>query len=88
MQVTIKGHVFAQQNSWETKPSFTFFDFDASEWIKVVPAQVTVEIPDDWDIRPAKVDALQKELEAVRAAFQARVTEINGQIQSLLAIEA
>jgi hypothetical protein len=87
MKLTIKGHVYAQQESWHPKPIFTFFDFAADGWVPICAHEVVVDIPDDFDIRPAKIIQLEQEKEKLRAAFTARITEINGEIQSLLAIE-
>ncbi|CDY79427.1 hypothetical protein BGLT_02208 [Caballeronia glathei] len=87
--ITIKGAIFALQHRWERAPSYTFYSFDASDehTVKVCDHEFTVEIPDDFDLRPGLVANLEREKEKLRAAFTARVTEINGQIQSLLAIE-
>jgi hypothetical protein len=55
--------------------------------IFVGTAEVTFEVPDNFDPRPAQVKALQaKELE-LRAQFAAAVTEIHRQISQLQAIE-
>jgi hypothetical protein len=87
MQLTIKGHIYAMQNPWETKPNFTFFDFPASDWVPVMAHEITVEIPDTFDIRPGLVSNLEREKEKLSREFNAKVMEINQEIQSLLAIE-
>jgi hypothetical protein len=87
MKLTIQGHIYAQQNSWDTKPHFTFFDFEANDWVPVVAHEITIEVPDNFDIRPGMIAKLEKEKEDIKAAFAARITEINSHIQSLLAIE-
>jgi hypothetical protein len=90
MKVTIKGAIYATQWKWEKKPSsYDFYCFDASDehTVKVMDHEFTVEIPDDFDTRPALVAQLEQEKQKLSAEFQARVTEINAQIQSLLAIE-
>lgn len=46
-----------------------------------------VEVPDGFDPRSGIVANLEREKAEVTAKFQARITEINGRIQSLLAIE-
>lgn len=87
MKVTIKGHVFASQEVWDLKPQFTFFDFEASKgWVKVMPHEITVDVPDDFDIRPGQVEALEREKERITGEFQARLTDINRKIMELLAI--
>lgn len=88
MQLTIKGFIYAQKEAWHTKPEFTFFDFEnCNNWVKVMPHEFTVEIPDDFDIREGLVANLEREKQKVTADFHKRVTEINAEIQSLLAIE-
>ena len=90
MKVEIKGAIDATQWKWEKKPSsYDFYCFDASDehTVKVMDHEFTVEIPDDFDTRPALVAQLEQEKQKLSAEYQARVTEINGQIQSLLAIE-
>lgn len=52
------------------------------------PYEFTVDVPDEFDIRAGLVANLESEKLAVMAAYQKRVTEINAQIQQLLAIEA
>jgi hypothetical protein len=91
MQVTIKGAVVFGKFDWDHgKPSFKFFDYDPSgkDHVKVADHTVTVEVPDDFDPRSLMVQSLEREKQNLTAAFQARITEINGKIQSLLAIES
>lgn len=53
----------------------------------VTETSATFEVPDNFNPVPAQVAALEAEKQAARAAFQKRVTELDAQIQSLLAIE-
>jgi hypothetical protein len=55
--------------------------------IFVGTAEVTFEVPDDFDPRPAQVKALQAKEQELRAQFAAAVTEIHRQISQLQAIE-
>jgi hypothetical protein len=55
-------------------------------WTLVGPVEVEVEVPDDFDARPAKIAALEAEKQKLRAAFAARVTEIEREISQLQAI--
>jgi hypothetical protein len=50
-------------------------------------AVIEVDVFDQKEIVANKVDALREEIKATRAKATARCTEIEGQIQSLLAIE-
>lgn len=88
---TIKAFVVAEQYSWEDTPRFTPLGFDPGKMGMdhyVVVAQTTfdVHIPDDFDMRPHQVAALEKKKREAQAAFAAKVKEIDDQINSLLAI--
>lgn len=90
MKVTIKGAIYAVKYDWSDTTFYMFKDYDpaSNEYVKVCDHEFTVDIPDDFDMRPGLVANLEKEKRELRAAFQARVTDIDAQIQSLLAIEA
>jgi hypothetical protein len=90
MQVSITGTVAFGKFDWEGgAPGFKFFDYtpNGKEFVKVADHTVTVDVPDDFDPRSLMVQSLEQEKQKLTAAFQARITEINGQIQNLLAIE-
>jgi hypothetical protein len=90
MQATIKGCVVFGKFDWEHgAPGFKFFDFNPSgkDFVKVADHTVTVDVPDDFDPRSLMVQSLEQEKQKLTAAFQARITEIDGQIQNLLALE-
>lgn len=53
----------------------------------VRPVEVEVDIPEDFDLRAAKLAQLEAEQVKVRAAFQARITEIQREIAKLQALE-
>lgn len=93
MKVEIKGYVlfgqYEHEARWGGKPYFTFKDYDPSEGFVVVREEtLTLEVPEEFDPRPQMVEKLEAEKKRIEAEFQARVTQINAQIQSLLAIEA
>ncbi|MBS6362126.1 hypothetical protein [Burkholderia sp.] len=99
MKVTINGHLFAQQKEdydYGTgrivgTVEYSFWECDMSksfpEYVKVCDHSFEVEVPDGFDPRSGIVANLEREKAEVTAKFQARITEINGRIQSLLAIE-
>jgi hypothetical protein len=60
---------------------------DSEERIFVSEQTVTVEVPVDFDYRPALIKALEAEKEKARADFAARVTSLDRRINELLAIE-
>ena len=89
MKVTIKGFIHYRKQAWMDSGSYSFMPCDMTEcgYVNVMPHEIAVEVPDDFDPRPHQVAALIAEKQKARADFQARVTEIDRQIQSLLAIE-
>ena len=93
MKIELKGFLFCRLYGGKTE--FELLPWDCRAWaeatrdsrIFVQEHTITVEVPDDFDPRPQQVAALEAEKQKARAAFQARITEIDRQIQSLLAIE-
>ena len=94
MKVTVKGFVFWKKD-YREKGVFELLPWDCREWgetnsdgrVFVKEHTTEIEVPDDFDPRPQQVAALEAEKQKARAEFQARVTEIDRKIQSLLAIE-
>ena len=89
MKITIDGWICAQQYQWDTEPTFTFFGFkpnDDSSWHAVAPHSVEFELPDDFDIRSFKINALLSEKDKARADFAKRVEAIDKQISELQAL--
>ena len=89
MKVTIKGFINYKKDGWREGNDYHFYKYDMSEhgYVTVMPHEIEVEIPDDFDPRPHQVAAFIAEKQKARADFLKRVTEIDRQIQSLLAIE-
>jgi hypothetical protein len=91
MQVTLKGFIHAEKEPWDEKAKYAVYPFDMSKTsrntVLIGEQDIEVDIPDGFDIRPGLVENLEKEKQRITAEFQARVTELNGQIQSLLALE-
>ena len=93
MLIELKGFVFCRL--YGGKPEFEMLPWDCRTWTEdaqsglvfVKEHTTTVEVPDDFDPRPQQVAALEAEKQKARAEFQKRITEIDRQIQSLLAIE-
>lgn len=50
-------------------------------------ATVTLDVPDERTLVDNKVEALRQEVKATRAEASAKVTQLEGQIQNLLAID-
>ena len=89
MKVTIKGFINYKNDGWYDGDDYHFNKYDMSEhgYVTVMPHEIEVEGPDDFDPRTKQVAALIAEKQKARADFLKRVTEIDRQIQSLLAIE-
>lgn len=93
MLINLKGFVFCRMVGDKTE--FELLPWDCRTWdasladgrVFVKEHLTTVEVPDDFDPRPQQVAALEAEKQKARAKFQARITEIDRQIQSLMAIE-
>lgn len=93
MKIELNGYLFCRLICG--KIEFELMPWDCRLWgetaqdgrIFVQEHLTTVEVPDDFDPRPQQVAALEAEKQKARADFQARITEIDRQIQSLMAIE-
>lgn len=96
---TITATVSAYMNRWssvdelmERKPkdaigAIFIGDTTDSTWIRIGSASVTVEIADDKEIKAGLVDSLKATKKKIQADAEKSITEIDAQIQSLLAIE-
>lgn len=65
---------------------FGNYDKSPSGWTFIGDAEITVTIPDERTLIDNKVEALREEAKAIRAEATAKVTQIESQIQNLLAI--
>jgi hypothetical protein len=92
-QHTIKGYIVFETWDGEREGKFRFQEFKAltncTGYTQVPVSEHTLicEIPDDFDPRAMQIAALEKAREQVRAEFARRITEIEAQINNLLAIE-
>jgi len=93
MKIELKGYLFCRLYGGELE--FELLPWDCRTWdasladgrVFVTEHTTTVEVPDDFDQRPQQVAALEAAKQKARDEFQERITEIDRQIQSLLAIE-
>ncbi|MBB5414052.1 hypothetical protein [Paraburkholderia atlantica] len=100
MKITTKVHVhakqvqrycadtgtFTEELGWEVYP----FDMSKSfgDRVSVGEQEITIDVPDDFDMRTGLVANLEAEKKRLMAEFNARVAAIDGQIQKYLAIDA
>ena len=89
MKVTQTMYIRANER-YNGKIDFDLVAADMSDygWLMVGTHDVTFEAPDNFDIRQIKAKAIEKEMATVKAAFQARITELQRAYNEILAIEA
>lgn len=90
MKKTLTAYLVAEQYDWDESPSFCLWPFPPTQTTdRAVLGTVTVEvdIPDDFDIRPSKIAALEGQIERETAAFTAKVTGMRRKIAELKALE-
>ena len=93
MIIDMNGYVFCRESGGKVK--FEMLPWDCRTWdnslkdgrVFVKEHTITIEVPDDFDPRTLQVQMLEAEKQKARANFQASITEIDRQIQSLLDIE-
>ena len=91
MKKTIKGYL--HYSTWVcTLGEIRFFETDMSavqsmDVVLIKPHEFEVDIPDDFDPRPAQIKALEEKQKQAAAAFHAMNTEIMRQISQLQALE-
>ena len=94
-QITTKMYVFWRKSDYTGEEEFGLIAWDFRTWdansrggrVFVKEIEVTFDVPDDFNPVPEQLAILEAAKQKARAEFQARVTEIDRQIQSLLAIE-
>jgi hypothetical protein len=90
MKITITVHIHHRKYAWENKGYFfalpSKFDDDDSRTY-VGPQEVEIEVPDDFDPRPAQIAALDAQKQKIMADFNKSVAEINERISRLQALE-
>ena len=87
MKVTIPGFIAYRKNNYDEQCyHFHACKMEEYGYITIQPHTLEVEIPDGFDPTAQEVAALEEEKRRVHAAYQARVTEIDRQIQNRLAL--
>lgn len=90
MKVKVTVHIHYSQYSWEEKGEFVVYSCqleDAEHRTYVGEQEIEIEVPDDYDPRGQKIDALEKYKLKVMGDYQKMVTEINERISKLQALE-
>ena len=94
-QITVTQYVYWEKSAYTGEGRFSVLPWDMRTWtakeqsgrIFVKEIETTFEVPVNFDPTSQQIAALKAEKAQAMAEFQARVTEIDRQIQSLLAIE-
>jgi hypothetical protein len=90
MKVKTTVHIHYSQFSWEQKGNYEVFSFkapDTEHRTYVCEQEIEIEVPDNYDPRAQKIEALQAQKLKIMADYQKTVTEINARISKLQAIE-
>lgn len=102
MKVTIPGFIYAkgtrhfsmELNRFVEGPEYSFHTTDNladgeyfRDYIVACPHEIVAEVPETFDPRAQLVKNLEAEKRRLKAEFGKRVTEIDRQIQTYLAIE-
>lgn len=93
--ITIPGFIYAvQPESWQhgdvniiSGVAYKFSIYDSNKPGKVCPLKLTFNLPEKFNAAESFVKNLEAEKQKAMADFQARITEIDRQINQLLAIE-
>lgn len=89
---TITGYIVSTQYGLKDAPLIEFRTYKPSaeyspNTVIVREHSFDVDVPDDFDPRPAMIASLQEQKQIVRAEFAKKVKQLDDQIADLLAIE-
>lgn len=86
--ITKTVYLSAEPATWEDDGyHYTMLDFETAHRITVGSMEVSIDIPDDFDITNAHIEILRAEKQKIHAEAQVKTNNLEEQIQSLLAIE-
>jgi hypothetical protein len=90
MKTTITAHLHYFKFFWDEKGEFELFSCkfnDDEHRTYIGERQIEVEVPDNYDPRAQQIAALKKLKQKVMADSQKEMTEIDGKISKLQALE-
>ena len=90
MKIKTTIHIHYSQYPWDQAGEYLAFygKLDDNDHRTYVCSQeIEIEVPDNYDPRPAKIAALEAQRAKAAADYQQTVTEINRRISELQAIE-
>jgi len=88
MKTTIYIHF--TKFSWQNQGRFEVFSYELTNdenHAYVGSQEIELNVPDNYDPRPAQIAALEQQKQKVMADYQKSVTEINERISKLQALE-
>ena len=90
MKTTITAHLHYLKFAWEEKGEFELFSCklgDDEHRTYIGEREIEVEVPDNYDPRAQQIAALEKQKQRVMADSHKAITEIEGKISNLQALE-
>ncbi len=88
MKITKTIYLSASPASWEEDGyNFTIVDFEREDCIAISSMEVTMEVPEGFDLNTGQVDLLKTEKQKILAEAGLKAANIEDQIQRLLFIE-
>ncbi len=90
MKVKVTVHVYCTQYSWEPTGQYQviYTKLDDDEFrTHVCEQEIEIEVPDGYDPRAQKIEALQEKKRKIMADYQKTVSDINHRINNLQALE-
>lgn len=91
MKKTLKGFLHMSTDSWSLgELTFRHADYTGNTSmgeVMIKPLEIEVDVPDDFDPRPAQIAALKEKQNKAAAAFHAMNNDFMRQINELQALE-
>lgn len=86
--ITETVYLTARPASWEKCGyAFSLVSFESKDYIYLGSVEVTMDVPQGYDLTNAHIDILKAEKSSIQAEAHIKANNIEDQIQRLLAIE-
>ena len=93
MKTKIQGFIVARQYRWEKAPEYTFYPKEMThrsdgdvQYVTVCPHVLAFDLPDSFDMSGPIIKSLRAQQTKVRAEAEAKITQIEDRIQSMLSL--
>jgi hypothetical protein len=89
MKITLTMHLHYVKYDWEEKGEYQLYSCELNDENRthIGTREVEVDVPEDYDPRAQQIAFLQQRKKEVMADFQNTITEIDGKISNLQALE-